>query len=152
MGEMGDVGDVGDAGELVEEGEVVVEEGRAGRLVRSLSLSGICIWILTVGFPADGREEEEEAASDDGRLPLLLGVTDVMRGATMGRRMLAARARRRMLSLLVEEPAMPMPMPIALTSSSWPISSETHRSHRIQPRNVAKLLPLTSDTGDTRSW
>lgn len=154
MGDMGDVGEVGDAGELVDEGEVVVEEGRGGRLVRSLSPSGICIWILTVEFPADGREEEEEAASDDGRLLPLLGVTDVMRGATMGRRMLAARARRRMLSLLVAEAAipMPMPMPLALTSSSWFISSETHRSHRSQPRNVTKLLPLTSDTGDTRSW
>lgn len=154
MGDMGDVGDVGDAGELVEEGDVVVEEWRGGRFVRSLSPSGICIWILTVEFPADGREEDEEATSDDGRLVLLLGVTDAMRGATTGRRMLAARARRRMLSLLVAAAAMPMPMPVplALTSSSWSISSETHRSHRIQPRNVAKLLPLTSDTGDTRSW
>lgn len=100
--------------------------------------------MLTVEFPADGREE---AASDDGRL-LLLGVTDVMRGVMMGRRMLAARARRRMLSLFVAEAA----MPLALTSSSRFISSETHRSHRIQPRNVAKLLPLTSETGEMRSW
>lgn len=53
-----------------------------------------------------------------------------------------------MLSLLVAEAA----MPLALTSSSWFISSETHRSHRIQPRNVAKVLPPTSETGETRSW
>lgn len=53
-----------------------------------------------------------------------------------------------MLSVFVAEAAGPP----AAGSSSLSCSSDTQRSQRIQPRNVAKLLPLTRETGDTRSW
>jgi hypothetical protein len=40
----------------------------------------------------------------------------------------------------------------AFASSSMSSSSDTQRSQRIQPTKVPKLLQLTTDTGDTRSW
>lgn len=68
------------------------------------------------------------------------------RGGCTGHRMLPARPRRRALPLLATAVAAPEP-----SSPSWS-SSDTHCSHSSQPRKVAKLLQLTTETGETRSW
>ena len=58
------------------------------------------------------------------------------------------------LPLLLRDPVLPMTAPAAedpVISPPPSSSSETQRSHRSQPTNVAKLLQLTTDTGETRS-
>jgi hypothetical protein len=68
----------------------------------------------------------------------------------VGRRMLPVRVGRLKLPV---RPA--LPITFAATprlGSSGSSISDSQRSHKIHPTNVAKLLQLVTATGDTRSW
>lgn len=97
----------------------------------------------------------------DGTLPDGFGaaaVVDSTRNGCGGLRTLPARLRRRTLPARTTGAGAALPSAAAdaaaaaLASSSLSSSSDTQRSQRIQPTKVAKLLQLTTDTGDTRSW
>lgn len=63
----------------------------------------------------------------------------------VGRRMLAARVCRRGF------PDLPTTVVVTLGASTGSSVSVSHRSQRIHPKNVATLLQLTTETGETRS-
>lgn len=95
-------------------------------------------WRLVVELAA---EAAADGAAVDGADSTRSGV---------GRRMLPVRVERLKLPV---RPA--LPMTFAATprlGSSGSSISESQRSHRIHPTNVAKLLQLVTATGDTRSW
>lgn len=98
---------------------------------------------FVVEFAADGSADEglEDAAEPASN------------GLNSGRLILAALVRRLdKLELLPTVPVGALEDVSPSFCAAFSSSSVTQRSHKSQPRKVAKLVQLTIDVGETRSW
>ena len=105
------------------------------------------------GWPAVEARLTVELAADALCDPGFDGGADSPEGPNSARKGVGRLKLAALVLLLLRLPLLPTTTVATLVlKSSTVSSSDTHRSHSSHPRNVPKLLQLTMDTGETRSW